>query len=51
VRPRLSVGYLPRHDDQMLVLHGKTDIAERQTTTFFSAGTPLSYKRTSGLSA
>ncbi len=33
----------------MLALNGKTDIAEWQSNDFFSAGTPLSYSRTSGL--
>ncbi len=33
----------------MLALNGKPDIAKWQPTTFFSAGTPLSYSRTSGL--
>ena len=35
----------------MLALYGKADIAERQANHVLSAGTPLSYRRTSGLSA
>ncbi len=31
----------------MLALNGKPDIANGSPTTFFSAGTPLSYSRTS----
>ncbi len=33
----------------MLALNGKPDIAKWQPNAFFSAGTPLSYSRTSGL--